>query len=182
MGANVMLGPGLSLARLPHNGRNFEYLSGEDPYLGQELAGPTVRGIQSQGVIANAKHYVDNSQEIGRSGVTEVVDERTQWELYYLPFKGAVDAGVLSVMCSYNKVQITPGQTEGLYSCENPESLRALKDPDKMNFTGFIISDWYAVRIAMRMSHQLNDELYNKQVRDALLGVAHVQPQSRPGH
>jgi hypothetical protein len=33
-GANVQLGPGLCLARVPRNGRNFEYLSGEDPYLG----------------------------------------------------------------------------------------------------------------------------------------------------
>eukprot|EP01043_Picozoa_sp_COSAG02_P048924 COSAG02_NODE_4861_length_4892_cov_3.521594_1_plen_465_part_00 len=93
MGANVMLGPGLSLARLPHNGRNFEYLSGEDPFLGESLAGPAVRGIQSRRVMANAKHYVDNSQEIGRQGITEVVDERSQWELYYPPFLGAVEAG-----------------------------------------------------------------------------------------
>ena len=31
-GSNVQLGPGLCLARIPQNGRNFEYLSGEDPW------------------------------------------------------------------------------------------------------------------------------------------------------
>ncbi len=36
-GANVQLGPGVNLARVPLNGRNFEYLSGEDPYLGEFL-------------------------------------------------------------------------------------------------------------------------------------------------
>ena len=39
-----------------------------------------------------------------RTSVSEDVDERTQFELYYPPFEAAVNAGVLSVMCSYNKV------------------------------------------------------------------------------
>ena len=47
-GSNVQLGPGVCLARVPVNGRNFEYLSGEDPFLGYVLVQPTVRGIQSQ--------------------------------------------------------------------------------------------------------------------------------------
>ena len=51
-GSNVQLGPGMCLARIPKNGRNFEYISGEDPYLGYVMVGPAVKGIQSQGVIA----------------------------------------------------------------------------------------------------------------------------------
>ena len=57
-GANVQLGPGVCLARVPRNGRNFEYLSGEDPFLGYTLIQPVIKGIQAHGVIANAKHYV----------------------------------------------------------------------------------------------------------------------------
>lgn len=57
-GANVQLGPGLCVARVPRNGRNFEYISGEDPHLGAALVGPVVKGIQAQGVVANAKHYM----------------------------------------------------------------------------------------------------------------------------
>jgi beta-glucosidase len=57
-GSNVQLGPGLCVARVPRNGRNFEYLSGEDPYLGFELAQPVIKGIQSTGVIANAKVWL----------------------------------------------------------------------------------------------------------------------------
>lgn len=68
------------------------------------MVGPVVEGIQSQGVVANVKHYVDNNQENNRNGVDVQVDERTQWELYYAPFQGAVDAGVGSVMCSLNRV------------------------------------------------------------------------------
>jgi len=39
-GASVALGPALNVARIPTNGRNFEYISGEDPLLGAELTGP----------------------------------------------------------------------------------------------------------------------------------------------
>jgi beta-glucosidase len=55
-GMNVMLGPGINLARVPQNGRNYEYF-GEDPWLAAELAKAEVRGVQSEGVIACAKHF-----------------------------------------------------------------------------------------------------------------------------
>lgn len=54
-GANVFLGPGLNLARVPLNGRNFEYMSGEDPYLGNQLVRPFVEGMQSKGVITQCE-------------------------------------------------------------------------------------------------------------------------------
>ena len=92
-GANVQLGPGMCLARVPTCGRNFEYLSGEDPILGHDMVAQAIRGIQQTGVIANAKHWVMNNQETNRHGVTEVVDERTMYELYYVPFEGAIKAG-----------------------------------------------------------------------------------------
>ena len=66
-GANVQLGPGMCVARVPRNGRNFEYISGEDPFLGYTLVQDAVTGIQEKGVIANAKHYVNNNQETDRT-------------------------------------------------------------------------------------------------------------------
>ena len=135
-GSNVQLGPGLCLARVPRNGRNFEYLSGEDPYLGFALAQPAVRGIQSQKVVANAKHWVLNNQETNRGSVDELASERTRFEMYYPPFMGAIAAGVGSVMCSYNKIN-------GNWSCENPQTLAAdLKG--RLGFEGFVMSDWGA--------------------------------------
>ena len=89
-GANVQLGPGLCLARVPRNGRTFEYVSGEDPYLGYHLGAAVVSGIQSKGVVANAKHWVNNNQETDRHFISENVDERSQFELYYPPFEGAI--------------------------------------------------------------------------------------------
>ena len=133
-GANVQLGPGACLVRAPLGGRAFEYISGEDPYLGYAMVQPAVQGIQSQGVVANVKHFVDNNQENNRNGVDVQVDERTQWELYYGPFQGAVDGGVGSVMCSLNRVN-------GVYACDSQEVLgRDLKQ--RMNFTGWVMSDY----------------------------------------
>jgi beta-glucosidase len=99
-GSNIQLGPGLCVARVPRNGRNFEYLSGEDPMLGYHLVGPVIKGIQGEGVIANAKHYIMNDQETNRNSVSETVDERTRFQMYYPPFAGALDADVGSIMCS----------------------------------------------------------------------------------
>lgn len=146
-GANVQLGPGVCLARVPNDGRNFEYLSGEDPFLGATLAGPAVKGIQSHKVIANAKHWVNNNQESNRHFVSEIVDERARFELYYPPFAGAVAAGVGSVMCSYNLVQPDPlNASTAAWSCENPITLGDLKHERGLNFSGFVMSDWIALQ------------------------------------
>ena len=134
-GANVQLGPGICIARVPRNGRNFEYISGEDPYLGSALVKPIIEGIQSQGVMANAKHWVNNNQEINRNSVSVKVSERAQWEIYYPPFQAAVDAGVLSFMCSYNKI-------DGTWACENKKILDDLKY--RIGFDGWVMSDWGA--------------------------------------
>eukprot|EP00930_Biecheleria_cincta_P003769 TRINITY_DN10468_c0_g1_i1.p1 TRINITY_DN10468_c0_g1~~TRINITY_DN10468_c0_g1_i1.p1 ORF type:complete len:890 (+),score=136.93 TRINITY_DN10468_c0_g1_i1:86-2755(+) len=136
-GSNVILGPSVQVQRVARNGRNFEYMSGEDPYLGSRLATAYVTGVQSEGVMACLKHYGFNEQETNRHTGNSIVDERTAWELYYPPFQAGVDAGAGSVMCSYNRVN-------GTYACANEELLvRDLKQ--KMNFRGFVMTDWWAL-------------------------------------
>ena len=80
-GANIQLGPGMNLARVPVCGRNFEYLAGEDPYFGATLVQPVIQGIQSQGVMANAKHFINNNQETNRQNVSANVDKRSHMEV-----------------------------------------------------------------------------------------------------
>jgi beta-glucosidase len=99
-GTNVMLGPGVNLARVPWGGRNFEYL-GEDPFLAATMVGPEVAGIQSNNISACVKHYVDNNQEYNRDTVSENVPRRAQVELYYAAFAAAINAGVGSAMCRW---------------------------------------------------------------------------------
>jgi len=133
-GSNVMLGPGMNVARVPRNGRNFEYISGEDPFLGYHMVQPVIRGIQSQNVIANAKHYINNNQENNRGNVNEIVDERTRHEIYLPPFEGAVNADLGSIMCSYNRIN-------AVHACENNVTLNTdLKG--HLGFKGWVMSDW----------------------------------------
>ena len=137
-GASVALSVAVNIHRVPTGGRNFEYISGEDPYLGEHQSAAYVRGLQSQGLVANLKHYAFNNQEENRMRVSANVDEKTAWELYYPPHQGAVDAGVLSVMCAYNRVNES-------YACENGQ-LQIVDLRERMGFDGFIVSDWTATK------------------------------------
>eukprot|EP00494_Astrolonche_serrata_P000017 UN00017 len=55
------------------------------------MAVQAIRGIQSEGVMANAKHYINNNQEIERNSVVAQLDWRTSQELYSPPFEASVD-------------------------------------------------------------------------------------------
>lgn len=88
-GHQVMLAPSMNLHRIPYGGRNYEYYS-EDPYLSGVLAIETIKGIQSQGIHAVAKHFAANEQETQRRQMTTVVPPRALHELYLLPFEMSV--------------------------------------------------------------------------------------------
>ena len=55
-GANAILGPSVNVHRVARGGRNFEYMSGEDPYLGSKLTTAYMKGVQSRGVMTTVKH------------------------------------------------------------------------------------------------------------------------------
>src|SRR4051812_43545069 len=136
-GINIMLGPGINIARIATNGRNFEYF-GEDPFLTGTMVPAAIRGIQSQHVLAQVKHYAANNQETNRNTIDSVVDPRTLREIYLPGFEAAVKNGhVGSIMCSYNRLN-------GPYACENPELLDGYLRRD-WGFSGFVTSDWGAV-------------------------------------
>lgn len=138
-GVAVQLGPMMNMARVALAGRNFEGF-GEDPYLASELAAQDVRGIQENGVVATAKHFVGNEQETNRETENSVIDERTLHEVYYAPFEASVAAGVGAVMCSYNRLN-------GAYACENPQALDDLRNT--LGFSGWVMSDWNATHSAL---------------------------------
>ncbi len=135
-GVNVHLAPMMNIVRVPQAGRNFEGY-GEDPYLSAQMSAAAVRGIQSVGMmIASAKHYLANEQEIQRTRISSEVDIRTLHEIYLPPFKASVEAGVGSVMCSYNKIN-------GIYACENSDTQNDILKGE-LGFKGWIVSDWNA--------------------------------------
>ncbi|KAG8737692.1 hypothetical protein FRC12_017054 [Ceratobasidium sp. 428] len=74
-GVHVALGPAMNIARAPAAGRNWESF-GADPYLSGEAAYASITGIQSQGVQACAKHYINNEQEHFRETSSSNLDDR----------------------------------------------------------------------------------------------------------
>ena len=133
---HFILAPGMNIYRTPMNGRNFEYL-GEDPYLASRSAVALVEGIQSQGVIATAKHFAANNEEYGRMDHSSDVDERTLREIYLPAFEASVkEAHVGAIMDAYNLVN-------GVYMTQNSRlNIEVLKK--EWGFDGILMSDWGA--------------------------------------
>jgi beta-glucosidase len=151
-GNDVVFAPAVNMMRTPLNGRTFEYF-GEDPYLAGKIAAGWTKGVQSQGVIANVKHFAVNNQEgVGvhpqgsplgapvqgtRLTMDARLDERTLREIYLPQFEAAIkEGGAGSVMCSYPRVN-------GQYACENQHLLEDVLKRD-WNFKGFVLTDYGA--------------------------------------
>ncbi|MCL1063929.1 glycoside hydrolase family 3 C-terminal domain-containing protein [Shewanella benthica] len=131
---DVILGPGVNLARLPLYGRNFEYL-GEDPYLAAKLVVPQVKAIQSNDVAASVKHYALNTQELNRTGVDAKPDERTLREIYLPAFEAAVKEGnTQTIMGSYNRY----------YGTNANQSKHLVMDilKGEWGYKGVLLTDW----------------------------------------
>lgn len=130
---DVLLGPGVNIYRTPLNGRNFEYM-GEDPYLASVMVAPYIEGMQSNGVAACVKHFALNNQEKWRGSTDVHLSDRALYEIYLPAFKSAVDAGVWSVMGSYNKYN-------GQHACHNERLLNDILKGE-WEFDGVVITDW----------------------------------------
>jgi beta-glucosidase len=131
---HIMLCPAMNIHRTPMNGRNFEYL-GEDPYLAGRIAAKYIQGMQHEGVMATAKHYMGNYQEYNRHKISSDMDERTLREIYLPAFQASVTEGhAAAVMTSYNLIN-------GIYASQNDYLInKVLKDEWKFN--GIVMSDW----------------------------------------
>ncbi|KAL4917686.1 glycoside hydrolase superfamily [Aspergillus aurantiobrunneus] len=145
-GVNVILGPSIGpLGMMPAGGRNWEGF-GSDPVLQAVAAAETIRGIQSNGVMATAKHYILNEQEHFRQAnewgipyaLSSNIGDRALHEVFLWPFAESIRADVASVMCAYNQVNNS-------YACENSKLINGILK-DELGFQGFVQSDWLAQR------------------------------------
>jgi beta-glucosidase len=133
-GYNMSIGGGVDLAREPRNGRNFEY-AGEDPLLAGTIVGQLEKGIQSQQIMGDIKHYALNDQEIGRGILNVKIGKRAMRESDLLAFQTALKISDASgFMCSYNHVN-------GDWACENDYLLNQALKHD-FGFKGWVMSDW----------------------------------------
>ena len=170
-GLNVQLAGGANLARDPRNGRNFEY-AGEDPLLAGVMAGESIRGIQSTGMISTVKHYAVNDQEHNRNTVDAVIGEQAMRESDLLAFQIAIERGKPgSIMCAYNLIN-------GVHACEHDMLLNKVLKRD-WRYPGFVMSDWGAVHsldafmggLDQQSGEQLDPQVwFDKPLKQAVAG------------
>src|SRR5208337_4722557 len=146
LGIDVSLQPFVNIDRDLEFNRGYNTF-GEDPYLTAEMGVAEVKGIQSQHVMAQVKHYVGYDS----NGTSTFIDDQTLHEVYVAPFDAAVKAGVSSIMCSYNRLN-------GTYACGNGSTLTKILR-DEIGFKGFVTSDWGAVHAVNFINAGLDMEM-----------------------
>ena len=146
LGIDVVLQPFVNIDRDITFDRGYNTF-GEDPLLTGWMGAAEIRGAQSQGVMAQVKHYV----AYDTNSFNVFVDQQTLHEVYVAPFDEAVKAGVSSVMCSYNHVN-------GPFACGNADTLKTVLKGE-LGFKGFVTSDWGAVHSVSFINNGLDMEM-----------------------
>src|SRR5689334_19223579 len=156
VGLHWTFAPMVDIARDPRWGRITEG-AGEDPFLGAAFARARVRGFQGNDysapdkILACAKHWVAyGAAEGGRDYNTTDLSEQTLREIYFPPFKAAVDAGVGTLMSSFNSINGVPA------SANHFTLTKVLRDEWK--FDGFVVSDYTSVRELINHGVAANEE------------------------
>lgn len=142
-GLNWVFSPMVDIARDPRWGRVSEG-AGEDTWLGSHIATAMVKGYQgadfskNNTLLACVKHFaLYGAVEAGRDYNTVDMSDRKMLETYLPPYKAAVDAGVATVMSSFNEVNGTP-------AAANRWLLTDLLRK-KWGFNGMVATDYTAI-------------------------------------
>ena len=144
-GVRQVLSPVVNIADDARWGR-VEETYGEDPFLTSVMGRAFVGAFERAGVIATPKHFVANVGAGGRDSYPIDVSNRLLEELYFPPFRSAIQqAGARSIMTAYNSV-------DGLPATQNRPLLTQKLKRD-WGFTGFVISDAAATGGATVLHH-----------------------------
>jgi beta-glucosidase len=142
-GLNWTFAPMVDLARDPRWGRVMEG-AGEDTWLGSLIAAARVRGFQgsdlknNNSILACVKHFAAyGAPQAGRDYNTVDMSDRSLREWYLPVYKAAVDAGVASVMTSFNEIA-------GVPSTSNKWLLTDLLRKE-WKFNGFVVTDYSSI-------------------------------------
>ena len=143
MGIHWTFAPMLDVARDPRWGRISEG-AGEDPYLTSVFAKHTIMGFQGDNpgdgkhLLACAKHFAAyGGAEAGRDYNSSDLSPQKLREVYFPPFKAAVQAGVGSIMPAFNDIS-------GVPCTVNKELLTDILR-NEWGFKGLVISDANAI-------------------------------------
>jgi beta-glucosidase len=151
VGARLTLAPVLDIARDARWGR-LEETYGEDPELASRMGVGYVRGVQSQGVVATAKHFLAyGAPEGGFNWGWSSMGPRHLRDVIAAPFRAVInEASVGAVMPSYNDI-------DGLPLHGSAELLIALLR-NELGFTGVTVADYFGVSSLQDFHHVADDE------------------------
>ena len=139
-GAHISYGPVLDLSRDPRWSRVEEGF-GEDTYLSGELGKAVVEGMQNNPaypIISTVKHFTAYGwTEGGHNGGAAHIGENEMQEVVLPSFRKVVEAGLLSLMTSYNEVDGVP--------CTGNKKLITDLVKDTWGFKGFVVSDLFSI-------------------------------------
>ncbi len=142
-GINWTFSPMVDISRDPRWGRVSEG-SGEDPYLGSQIAKAMVMGYQGDNLSNNntilscVKHFaLYGAPEAGREYNTVDMSRIKMYNDYFPPYKAAVDAGVGSVMASFNEI-------DGIPATGNKWLMTDVLRK-QWGFKGFVVTDYTAI-------------------------------------
>lgn len=145
--------PMVDICRDPRWGRMAEG-GGEDPYLGSEISAAMVKGYQGDDltdkntIMACVKHFaLYGAPEAGRDYNTVDMSHLSIFNNYFPPYKAAIDAGVGSVMTSFNVV-------DGIPATGNKWLMTDVLR-DRWGFDGFVVTDYTA--ISEMIAHGMGD-------------------------
>jgi len=142
-GINWTFSPMVDISRDPRWGRVSEG-NGEDPFLGSRIAEAMVKGYQQDDLsehntlMACVKHFaLYGAPEAGRDYNTVDMSRIRMYNEYLEPYKAAIDAGVGSVMASFNEI-------DGVPATGNKWLLTDLLRDD-WGFNGFVVTDYTGI-------------------------------------
>lgn len=165
-GINWTFSPMVDIARDPRWGRISEG-NGEDPYLGSQIAKAMVNGYQgtdytkNTSIMSCVKHYaLYGAAEAGRDYNTTDMSHQRMYNEYFPPYKAAVDAGVASVMASFNEVDGVPATANKWLMTD---VLRKQWD-----FKGFVVTDYTGIN--EMVAHGIGD-LQTVSARALMAGI-----------
>lgn len=152
-GINWTFSPMVDLTRDPRWGRVSEG-NGEDPYLGGQIAKAMVRGYQGKDLSLNntimscVKHFaLYGAAEAGRDYNTTDMSRYRMYNEYFYPYQAAVEAGVGSVMASFNDI-------DGVPATGNKWLLTHVLRK-QWGFKGFLVTDYTGIN--EMMDHGIGD-------------------------
>ncbi len=155
-GLNWTFSPMVDITRDPRWGRVAEG-SGEDCYLASLIANAKVNGYQGDKLnnpytmAACVKHFAAyGAPQGGRDYNTVDMSDRVLRETYLLPYKAAVDAGVATVMSSFNELDGVP--------CSGNRYLMTQILRNEWGFKGFVVSDFTSISELVAHGYATNEK------------------------